>query len=509
MKCVADRVHPYCCHKEDCHARLVLAMFSAVFLTVVAIGGVCAQDVAAQEKNMEKTSNTQPAFSVVRGRVLSEGKPLTGVMVSDGCRIARTDSEGEYTLRVGRDAGRFVFVTCPRGHWTDRFFRSREQAVSRGRTDFALEPVEQPDRFDFVFACDLASLGDPREQVGREKTKASIREICGLSPKPAFLWIQGDLGIVKDGGQRFTQCLKTSTLPVRLGIGNHEVMSQRPRPKELYESLFGPTYYSFDWGPVHFIVLDGNRPYLGRGSSRGVVEGAELAWLKADLAAQPEDKLIIVGVHIPIVSSYPARRPDLKEDDAPFWISATTAEMTALFSRYRVRLVLAGHMHENERTMVDGVEYVSSVSLCGRWWQGGPGLERATDGCPRGYRIVSVDGNTIRHRYQSSCESRVNRQGEFMNLPDKLAPGKATTFVFNDYDAPHGATARFRLDNGPWQAMTPVVLPQNGVIIPHHWRIEIDTTSLSQGSHTVEAEVAWPDGTVIRESRDFLLGESP
>ena len=40
----------------------------------------------------------------------------------------------------------------------------------------------------------------------------------------------------------------------------------------------------------------------------GAVEGSELAWLRADLAAQAPGKPIIVGIHIPIVSTYPQRR---------------------------------------------------------------------------------------------------------------------------------------------------------------------------------------------------------
>ena len=73
-------------------------------------------------------------------------------------------------------------------------------------------------------------------------------------------------------------------------------------------------------------------------------------------------------------------------------------------------------MHENERTTVKGVEYVDSISLSGSWYKSGQGMERGVDDCPRGYRIVSVDGTKVTHRYQSSCESRVDRQGEFVRV---------------------------------------------------------------------------------------------
>jgi hypothetical protein len=444
--------------------------------------------------------------TTVRGRVMSGAKPLARVTVSNGRELTQTDAHGRYRLPMGPDGGRFVFVCCPRGYWTDDFYYPIEAAARKGKADFSLHPVMQKDRFDFVFAADLSNLGSPEQKTGRAKTKASFEEICGLLPKPAFLWIQGDLGIRPDKGAAFLDCLKKSTVPTRVGIGNHEIMPDQANPKALYENLFGPTYYSFDWGPVHFIVLDGNKPAPGiPGRSQGTVEPREMAWLRADLASQPRGKPIIVGVHIPIVSTYPARRPDLKETEAPFWQSANGKRLTSLFSRYRVRLVLQGHIHENERITQGGVEYVESVSLCGRWWKSGEGFERATDGTPRGYRIVSVDGDRIRHRYQSSCESRVERRGEFLKLPARLGPCESESFLFTCYDAPNGSHAWARVDRGPWLALSQVVLKKAKVKKPHHWQGKLDAARLSSGRHTIEVRTTWPDGTVVSEARSFAV----
>jgi hypothetical protein len=299
-----------------------------------------------------------------------------------------------------------------------------------------------------------------------------------------------------------------SSIPVRVGIGNHEIMVGAANPFGAYERIFGPTYYSFDWGPVHFIVLNGNKAMPGgRGNAavHGAVEGSEWVWLQADLAAQPKGKPIVVGVHIPIVSTYPARRTDL--DDGPFWESPNDKMLTELFARHGVELVLQGHMHENERITVGGVEYVESVSLSGSWWHGGEGFERATDGCPRGYRIVSVDGTRIAHRYCSSCESRVDRQGEFMGLRDRVRAAKATTFTLNCYDAPHGSTAEARLDGGAWQPMTSVKYKSSPIDKPHYFRLVADTASLGLGPHAIEARVTWPDGTVVVEKKTFTVVE--
>ena len=436
----------------------------------------------------------------ISGRVLGDDEPLEDVLVSDGCRVVRTNAQGEYRLAIGPDSGRFVFVTTPRGWWTDAFHVRLDRAVETGRADFALSRIDQPDRFDFVFACDLAS---PKPWA-IPKLKASIREINHLNPTPAFLLVQGDLWLHgADWLQKhdtYVECAASLDMPVRYGRGNHEY-------RKYFEQVFGPSYYSFDWGDVHFIILDGNRPIPGAGGFYGTVDGSELAWLKADLAAQPQDKTIIVGVHIPIVSTYPERRTDLRREKAPFWQQPNDRVLTDLFARHNVKLVLQGHMHENERITVGGVEYVESISLSGSWWKNRDvdGLERGVDGCPRGYRIVSVDGSDVAHRYHSSCESHVDRRGEFFGLADRACAGEKLEFVFNCYDAPNGSTAEARINGGPWRPMKTVPYKATSVAKPHHFRITLATDGLRPGAHTVEARTTWPDSTVVVEKTHIAI----
>jgi hypothetical protein len=182
--------------------------------------------------------------------------------------------------------------------------------------------------------------------------------------------------------------------------------------------------------------------------------------------------------------------------------------LTDLFARHGVRLVLQGHMHENERQMVGGVEYVASISVSGSWWKSGEGFERGVDGSPRGYRVVSVDGTSVTHRYRPSCESFVDRQGEFYGLEDPVPAGPKTGFVFNCYDAPNGSTARARIDGGPWQAM-PAFPARSAttpdLTMPHHFRLVDGAGALEPGRHTIEVEVRWPDGTVVAESKAFAV----
>ena len=472
------------------------------FLAAVACGGLIAGALvdAASLLAADKPS-------VIRGRVAGEDKPLAGVLVSDGCRVTRTNAGGEYELPTGADSGRFVFVSTPRGYWTDAFYVPIETATRTGRADFELKPIDQPDRFDFVFMADMHIGGNRPWGIG--KCKASLREINALEPTPAFILGQGDICLQSNVGKEYVECLGLCKMPVRNAPGNHEMMTAHENPRDDFERLFGPTYHSFDWGGIHFIMLDGNKVLSGPNGKRlihGAVEGSEMTWLEADLAAQPEGKPIVVGVHIPIISTYRQRRTDNIKEGA-FWEEPNDRVLTELFAKHRVRMVLQGHMHENERITVGGVEYVESISLSGSWYKSGEGFERGVDGCPRGYRIVSVDGTKITHRYRSSCESRVDRQGEFSGLKGRVPSGKEVPIILNCYDAPNGSTAQARIDGGPWQPM-PAYAAVNGVLtMPHHFRLLGDTTALGPGGHAVEARVTWPDGTVVVEEETFETGK--
>ena len=121
-------------------------------------------------------------------------------------------------------------------------------------------------------------------------------------------------------------------------------------------------------------------------------------------------------------------------------------------------------------------------------------------------RIVSVDGDRISHRYQSSAESRVERVGEFYGLKDPLTAKTETAFVFNCYDAPNESTAMARIDDGPWRPMPRFAAPSPvtaGLTMPHHFRLVADTTTLGSGRHNITVRVTAPDGTTMTASGPF------
>jgi 3',5'-cyclic AMP phosphodiesterase CpdA len=97
-------------------------------------------------------------------------------------------------------------------------------------------------------------------------------------------------------------------------------------------------WYSYDWGPIHFVALDTE-----------LVNAEQQAWLDADLAATTQPWKVVY-LHKPPFSSG-VHGSDLAVRD----------RFVPTFVRHGVQLVLAGHDHDYERTdVLDGITYVVS-----------------------------------------------------------------------------------------------------------------------------------------------------
>jgi len=362
--------------------------------------------------------------------------------------------------------------------------------------------------FDVAFITDVHV---EKGQLAVAKFSQTIAEINAL--RPAFVWDMGDMSLYPNSSPAYLDCVKQLHMPLHACPGNHDIALNDPNPCRLFSDCFGPTYHSFDLGGVHFISLDANTVVQRQGKNTidACLDPDQMAWLKADLADTAQQTPIICGVHIPIVSTYIKRRGggSFPADFpiAPQFNPARAEALIDVLAQHNVKLVLQGHAHENERMTVRGIEFVSSISVCGSWWRSGEGFERGVDNVPRGFRIIEVRGGRIQHRYVSSGESKVERQGGFAGLDKPVTPSQRSMIVFNCYDAPNGSSAKARIDTGPWTPMQEYT-EKGGTIrmqMPHHFCLRTDTTTLPPGQHRITAQVTWPDGTVVTEESSFTL----
>ncbi|MFP6639130.1 MAG: metallophosphoesterase, partial [Myxococcota bacterium] len=164
--------------------------------------------------------------------------------------------------------------------------------------------------------------------------------------------------------QTFAVVLRSA--PVYPAFGNHETgSSDAPTQTGPYFDAFTlPTaaeaggvasgteaHYSFDYGNVHFVIL-------ASADSDRSVGGDMYLWLEADLMANTKDWLIAAWHHPPYTkgshnSDSGTNEIQMRENFIP------------LLEDFGVDLVLAGHSHAYERSMLIDGHYGSSSTLSG------------------------------------------------------------------------------------------------------------------------------------------------
>jgi hypothetical protein len=194
--------------------------------------------------------------------------------------------------------------------------------------------------------------------------------------------------------------------------GNHDLNFESPDARfanETYKLHFGPTYYSFNYGNVHFVALN-NVEYVGAdqrlddgGRYRGYIHDDQLYWLARNLANVPRDKLIVIASHIPLVSeavddsgAEPATGPHTENFSALLDILAPFEHIYGM----------AGHDTSNSwKVEVDhshgwhGQPWIAHTlaQVRGNGWHTGPedlrGVNDAMmeDGTPNGFYLLRFD----------------------------------------------------------------------------------------------------------------------
>ncbi len=220
------------------------------------------------------------------------------------------------------------------------------------------EPAGTPGTFvtapDQVVPFTFLVYGDNRSDAN-----AHALVVSRMLQFPASLVINtGDLvstGYKEDQWQQFFEIEAdlVRDVPLYVAIGNHETVNHKaPEPflrllVPPQEAAGHPTYYSFTYSNVHFVVLDGfveteasaDCFFLIRGFGECLNQG-QVAWLEADLKAAADDPAIehvVVVAHEGPYSSKPGRTG-----------SGHLRALLPLFAESKVSLIVSGHDHYYE-----------------------------------------------------------------------------------------------------------------------------------------------------------------
>ncbi|RYG41618.1 metallophosphoesterase, partial [bacterium] len=327
--------------------------------------------------------------------------------------------------------------------------------------DFPLYPQKEPDKFRAVIFADPQPRDNKEvEFVGHDV----IEELIGVDA--AFGVSLGDIAF--DNLNTFAtlnQKIALIGIPWYNVIGNHDLNQDSPddqRSDETFEATYGPNYYSFDYGPTHFMVLDDMKwvapaPGAAKGFFLGEFGKTQLEWIKNDLAQIPRNQMVVLMMHVPLV-----------DEEGKF--SPTGNRVTDRRDLYRLIekrpfcLSISGHTHYQEHKFIssaDGWEgpekhhHVVNVTVSGSWWSGLPdekGIPHTTmrDGAPNGYSFLNFDGN----KYSIDFKAARRPAEHQMNIyaPDEVLAAETgkVEVVVNVFGGSEKSKVEMKVGAGEW-----------------------------------------------------------
>ena len=370
----------------------------------------------------------------VKGSVKDiEGNAIAGVVVSDGLNTVKTDEKGKFEMDTDGDS-RFVFISTPSGYVS---------ATLKGKTLFYKEIRKGVKSYDFLVEKNAKDdtnhnvivIADPQISDRDELPELAkfSEDIAGYTARMdgdyTFGLCLGDIvGWDHSIYPEYNRIMSKAGIDYRYVIGNHD-MTNYGRSHETsmkdYENMYGPCWYSFNVGKVHYIVLNDNF-FVGRDWYYiGYLDERQLAWLQNDLSYVPEGSKIVVSMHIPTTldkSDRDAFRTDVMLDNL-----CNKTALYAMLKPYET-LILSGHMHTADyEEIAPNITEINIAGLCGAWWCG----EVCIDGSPAGFKHFDMDGEKSSWIYKG-CGHPLDYQMK-VYADDPAYPGAIVANVW-DYD---------------------------------------------------------------------------
>ena len=226
-------------------------------------------------------ANSLNAEDILRGRVFNEnGKGIKDVVVSDGFGLVKTSHDGSFKLEKSEKT-KFVFVSTPSGYeHTGSFYLN----ANSEELHFPLKKVQKQ-------ATNFIHTGDTEEAVYKDWMDV-FKEYIAVN-KPAFVLFNGDI-CYEPGMRLHAKHFTTEQLGVRVvyTVGNHDLVDG-DYGEQLFEELFGPSWYSFNINGVHFVSL----PVIQGDRRPGYTQDEIFNWLRKDLDALPKGTPVVLFNH--------------------------------------------------------------------------------------------------------------------------------------------------------------------------------------------------------------------
>lgn len=395
---------------------------SGVALTAPAIAGANTQVLPAESTDITNLT--------LKGKVQSNGQGIGGVPVTDGINITLTDKNGNYSLLSNKTV-QFVYITIPAGYAIPhnkgiaQFYKAVDTKQNAFTANFQLERLERDDK-DHVFVvwADPQIISKKDGEALIRRSAPDLRDLAANYPAGTLIHAIGCGDLVWDHFELYDdyrQAVNITGVPFFSIIGNHD-MDLDARSDDYsastFKKNFGPTYYSFNRGNVHYIMMD-DVFFIGTAKRYiGYFTEQQLQWLEQDLKHVPHGSTVIVSSHIPTNTGV-KRRENLKEDELGGVVS-NREQLYKILAPYKVH-IMSGHTHMNEKWEEGNIMEHVHGTVCGAWWTG----PICSDGTPEGYAVYEIKGSDVSWFYKSTgkpkdFQIKIYPKGFLKTAPDEV-----------------------------------------------------------------------------------------
>lgn len=544
------------------------------------------------------------------GRQGRNERGLAGVSVSNGRDVVTTDRQGRYsvpafdnaTFSITQPAGyqvpldadnvpQFHYNHLPAGSPELRYGGIDPTGPLPSAVNFPLAASEEtadPDQTcvmagDLQF-YDLTEVGYARDGAMKDLAERDDVSACGV------LFLGDIVGDDLDLFEQVRDLSSTLDMPARFLPGNHDLdfdAETADHSFDTYRARLAPEYYSYDVGNAHVIALntvrypctpdvdntDGNHDFCddpeGDPRYNGFIDEQQMAWLEADLAQVPEDKLIVLGSHIAL----------LNVNDQTSWTHQVDQvnEVHDLIGD-RPAIAFSGHSHTVENVLpgdsyegwsdLFGIEeapfqHVTAGAISGDWYSGaltpeGYPVSVGKDGALPGLTYLRTFGSEYEESYVATGREDEEQVTLGVNSPtyrdwftaNEDADGEAeplsdphlvtradledgTWLTANVWAGTTATTVEWTLDgeslgtaertqeaagealvrsvetSDPWATLQQLTGGGSPATSSHHlWTIDL-SADLEAGTHVGEVTVTDAYGTVSTETISFTVEEEP
>ncbi len=407
------------------------------------------------EITIKSSISVEPADgATIYGVVECNGKGVAGVVVSDGYEVVTTDKDGIYQLNSEK-RHKYVFISHPGDYKLPKigvipvnYKHLKADASVQERVDFSLIRASHTDYKVLVFGDmhlanrgsgsnnDMAQYGIFVDDVNNWVSANSGSEIYAITLGDMswdLYWNSKNYNLdsyIKDIN-------RLNNVQVFNTIGNHDHEMEASGDfltVEKYKKSVAPTYYSFNIGSVHYVVLDniectndgtGNRTYNTN------VVSEQIEWLKKDLSHVDVGTPVVVAMHAPLYTASGGNN------------MSSSSTLTSVLSKYSEVHFMTGHTHKMYNVKKGNIYEHNSGAVCATWWWSGkyvPGINISQDGTPGGYRVMDISGKNIRWIYKPTGKSdqvqfRSYDRNTIRLTPDRYLPQATSAAIskFNEY----------------------------------------------------------------------------